>query len=141
MWSGNAKNIPNGWVLCDGKNNSPDLRNRFIIGATATYPVNKIGGSTTHKHHIDVHGHQLTINELPSHRHQISDKIWMDDNRNNTHFTGNDWVGHKKMKKISLGARLTTAVGGNNAHQHTASSRYKEHLPPYYALCFIMKIV
>merc|ERR1719362_2207293 len=32
MWSGSIQNIPNGWKLCDGSNNTPDLRDRFILG-------------------------------------------------------------------------------------------------------------
>lgn len=33
MWSGTLDDIPDGWVLCDGKNNTRDLRKRFIVGA------------------------------------------------------------------------------------------------------------
>lgn len=33
MWSGAASAIPSGWVLCNGQNNTPDLRSRFIVGA------------------------------------------------------------------------------------------------------------
>lgn len=35
MWSGTIATIPSGWVLCDGSNSTPDLRNRFIVGAVA----------------------------------------------------------------------------------------------------------
>lgn len=35
MWSGLIANIPSGYVLCDGTNNTPDLRNRFIVGAVS----------------------------------------------------------------------------------------------------------
>lgn len=33
MWSGTIATIPSGWRLCDGTNNTPDLRDRFVIGA------------------------------------------------------------------------------------------------------------
>ena len=33
MWSGSIADIPNGWVLCNGTNGTPDLRDRFIFGA------------------------------------------------------------------------------------------------------------
>ena len=33
MWSGTIASIPSGWVLCNGSNSTPDLRNKFIIGA------------------------------------------------------------------------------------------------------------
>lgn len=34
MWSGTISNIPSGWVLCDGTNGTPDLRDRFVVGAS-----------------------------------------------------------------------------------------------------------
>ena len=33
MWSGTYRSIPNGWTACDGRNGTPDLRNRFVLGA------------------------------------------------------------------------------------------------------------
>lgn len=33
MWGGSVGSIPTGWRLCDGTNNTPDLRDRFVIGA------------------------------------------------------------------------------------------------------------
>ena len=32
MWSGSSDLIPDGWLLCDGTNGTPDLRNRFVVG-------------------------------------------------------------------------------------------------------------
>lgn len=50
LWSGALVDIPDGWVLCDGNNGTPDLRNRFIIGAGDTYAPGDSGGSTDHAH-------------------------------------------------------------------------------------------
>ena len=47
LWSGATNAIPTGWVICDGQNNTPDLRDRFVIGAGSTYAVDATGGSTT----------------------------------------------------------------------------------------------
>ena len=47
IWSGAANAIPTGFVICDGNNSTPDLRNRFVVGAGDTYSVNGTGGSTT----------------------------------------------------------------------------------------------
>ena len=33
LWSGSSATIPSGWLLCDGSNSTPDLRNRFVVGA------------------------------------------------------------------------------------------------------------
>jgi len=45
IWSGAANAIPSGWYLCNGSNSTPDLRNRFVIGAGSTYSVAATGGS------------------------------------------------------------------------------------------------
>jgi microcystin-dependent protein len=63
MWSGSIATIPTGWVLCNGSNSTPDLRNRFIVGAGSTYSVDATGGSATST---------LTSNELPAHTHSLS---------------------------------------------------------------------
>ena len=44
LWSGTIATIPNGWVLCDGTNGTPDLRNRFVVGAGGEYSVGSTGG-------------------------------------------------------------------------------------------------
>ena len=38
MWSGTVADIPAGWVLCDGTSGTPDLRERFIVGAGGDNP-------------------------------------------------------------------------------------------------------
>ena len=45
MWSGSIASIPSGWYLCNGSNGTPDLRNRFVVGAGSTYAVDATGGS------------------------------------------------------------------------------------------------
>ena len=63
MWSGAIADIPPGWVLCDGNNGTPDLRNRFVIAAGDTYAVDETGGSDTHAHDFTADGHR---HELPA---------------------------------------------------------------------------
>jgi len=62
IWSGSLGSVPAGWVLCDGTNSTPDLRNRFIVGAGSTYAVGATGGSAdaivvSHTHTIIDPGH------------------------------------------------------------------------------------
>lgn len=60
IWSGSIVSIPANWHLCDGTGGTPDLRNRFVIGAGGTYAVGAAGGSTTkdlsHTHTQNVTG-------------------------------------------------------------------------------------
>lgn len=62
MWSGATNAIPAGYVLCDGTNSTPDLRNRFVIGAGNSYAVGATGGgtSTTELGKVDA-GPQTTV--------------------------------------------------------------------------------
>ena len=45
LWSGSVGSIPSGFVLCNGSNGTPDLRNRFVVGAGDSYSVGNSGGS------------------------------------------------------------------------------------------------
>jgi microcystin-dependent protein len=60
MWSGSIASIPGGWLLCNGTSGTPDLRDRFIVGAGSTYAVNATGGFATYS---------LSTAQLPSHTH------------------------------------------------------------------------
>lgn len=57
MWSGAIGEIPAGWQLCDGTNGTPDLRDRFLIGAGTTYNPDDSGGAETHTHDFTSDGH------------------------------------------------------------------------------------
>ena len=47
MWSGTLVSIPSNWQLCDGSNSTPDLRDRFIVGAGNNYAVDASAGSNS----------------------------------------------------------------------------------------------
>ena len=49
MWSGSVGGVPKGWALCDGRNGTPDLRDRFVIG-TGADTDRRTGGSRSHSH-------------------------------------------------------------------------------------------
>ena len=61
IWSGAILDIPDGWVLCDGNNGTPDLRNRFIIGAGDSYAPAETGGALTHTHSINFDSHEHSL--------------------------------------------------------------------------------
>ena len=122
IWSGSVASIPDGWVLCDGLTHNgrktPDLRGRFVPGAGGDYSVGKTGGEATHK---------LTVNEMPSHNHTYDfkgadlDLAWKDSNK------FYDASGHYSHGNTGY----TASTGGDKAH---------ENRPPYYALCYIMRV-
>jgi len=47
MWSGSIGSIPAGYVLCNGSNGTPDLRDKFVVGSGNTYAVGNTGGFTS----------------------------------------------------------------------------------------------
>lgn len=108
MWSGVT--VPTGWHLCDGTNGTPDLRDRFVVGSGNEYEIGNTGGEKTHK---------LTIAEMPSHSHTISNFP--------TDISGQERGQNSYGEYVT---KETSSVGGNQAH---------ENRPPYYALAFIMK--
>ncbi|MCK5607237.1 hypothetical protein KAR91_35465 [Candidatus Pacearchaeota archaeon] len=57
VWSGAIVDIPAGFVLCNGANGTPDLRNRFVVGAGDTYSVDDTGGTVNHTHTGTTDGH------------------------------------------------------------------------------------
>ena len=70
MWSGSVASVPSGWFLCDGANSTPDLRDRFIVGAGSTYAVNATGGSADAI--VVSHTHTATsVVTDPGHAHTI----------------------------------------------------------------------
>ena len=137
MWSGSASTIPTGWLLCDGTNGTPDLRDRFILGAGSTYNVGDTGGSTDVTVSGTVGATTLSTNQMPSHTHGASLGglyISSDESPSSASIAG---AGSNR----SIPADPTVySVGGSSSHTHTASlSGTGSNMPPYYALCFIMK--
>lgn len=61
LWSGAVVDIPSGWLLCDGTNGTPDLRDRFVIGAGTSYDPDDTGGATIHTHSFTTDGHSHTL--------------------------------------------------------------------------------
>lgn len=61
LWSGAIVDIPNGWHLCDGTEDTPDLRDKFVVGAGDTYALGDTGGSVNHNHTFtsDSHYHDI----------------------------------------------------------------------------------
>ena len=57
MWLGTLANIPADWQVCDGTNDTPDLRDKFIKTINTTGELEDTGGSNTHTHTQVSHTH------------------------------------------------------------------------------------
>jgi microcystin-dependent protein len=75
MWSGSTGSVPSGWFLCNGSNGTPDLRNRFVVGAGGSYGVGDTGGAdsvTLSTSQIPAHSHSGSTSSAGSHTHSGS---------------------------------------------------------------------
>jgi microcystin-dependent protein len=157
MWYGTIGNIPDGWALCNGSNGTPDLRNRFVVGAGDTYALDATGGAVTdttssdgsHDHDVTVGSHALTVEELPEHSHRIlyqansnysasgsSQFRTMQVTNNVQYQTNNETTGTPVIEATGEGAAHSHEAGATSndgAHTHTVDT-----LPPYKALYYIM---
>jgi hypothetical protein len=131
LWSGSSASIPSGWLLCDGSSSTPDLRNRFVVGATSTYAVGATGGSADAI--VVSHTHTATVTDS-GHLHST------------TRFLGalagsqTAYVGDSAgTGSASNGVTNTATTGITVSNSTTGSSGTNANLPPYYALCYIMK--
>jgi hypothetical protein len=127
MWSGTeeaAALIPNNWKLCDGTNGTPDLRNRFIVGAGDQYDIGDTGGSQSLT---------LTAENLPEHSHEFrvrqADYVEIFGSSTITVWdTLPNWGDTAYTQK-----RLTSPSG-------TAQPAAINTTPLYYAVAFIMRM-
>lgn len=135
MWSGAT--VPSGWLLCDGTGKLsngqavPDLRGKFIVGAGSGAFIGDTGGAHSHSHTVSVSGHALTIDQIPAHTHTHGAA--------QTFTYSGDYSGGTINTTTRSSTMRTDPAGGGEAHSHNSSISPGNHLPPYYALAFIIK--
>ena len=159
MWSGAVNDIPVGWALCDGQNDTPDLRGRFLVGQgkdhyrgkndpnrdAFNFPKGQTGGRSKVT---------LKVPQLPIHQHSGTTGIETPFETKIVHSsysfktgTASDAIGtsHKFYNHSKKSATITY-VKPNKNHWHSFQTDYTgeghphENLPPYFALCFIIKL-
>jgi len=149
LWSGNTGNIPTGFVLCDGQNNTPDLRNRFVVGAGDVYNPGNTGGSTdatlvSHSHTINNHTHSFSATTgSDTHSHSYIDQyVVINNGYRPWPASNNDCAARNVNTGGDTHSHSVSGTTGNPSDRGTntqGSSATNANLPPYYALCYIMK--
>jgi hypothetical protein len=126
LWSGSVATIPSGWYLCNGSNSTPDLRDRFVIGAGSTYAVAATGGTADAV--VVSHTHTATSTDS-GHTHTVPSGA-----SGASTPTGPAPAASISGQTTATGtAIITTTVAS------TGVSGTGQNLPPYYALAYIMK--
>lgn len=124
LWSGSIASIPSGWFLCNGSNGTPDLRDRFIVGAGSTYAVAATGGSADAI--VVSHTHSVTD---PGHSHTLGA-----DYGQAASGAGRNGIAGPETANYTTNTNTTGITIAS-----TGSSGTNANLPPYYALAYIMK--
>lgn len=166
LWSGSAGLIPSGWHLCDGTNGTPNLKDRFVIGAGGSYNPGNTGGSATknlsHTHtqgstgsessHTHTQGN--TGNES-SHTHLVEGltAVGGTGSSGTGNFYSNNEGSTQHIHALSITSdagsshsHTNPTTGSGSSHSHTnpttnsGGSSTQDIMPPYYALCYIMKV-
>jgi len=131
MWSGSVPSIPSGWLLCNGSSGTPDLRDRFIVGAGNTYAVGATGGSVNATLVSHTHTATSSVSD-PGHFHLYGGGTRVQ--------AGNDNSGPYVVGTSFYATQtVTTGITVGTSISTEGSSATNANLPPYYALCFIMK--
>jgi hypothetical protein len=134
MWSGLIVNIPTGWFLCNGSNGTPDLRNRFIVGAGSTYSEGNTGGSANATLPSHTHTAISTVTD-PGHNHDF----FNDAGSAQFSTTVQPYVLLERATVDQPTTTETTGITVATTIASTGSSPTNANLPPYYALAYIMK--
>ena len=168
MWSGSVATIPAGWALCNGASGTPDLRDRFVIGAGGSRAPGATGGAASattsvegsHSHGAATGGTALTTAQIPSHTHAGTTSTG--GSHDHTFQTGTGGAGgvagtvptgfngsFSTVTVTSAGAHshtfTTDSAGSGQTHNHSiildgAHTHTVATLPPFFALAFIMKL-
>jgi hypothetical protein len=113
LWSGAILDIPAGWALCDGNNGTPNLRDKFVVGAGDLYAVDAAGGVVDHAHSFATDGHAHSIQ------------------------TTHACPGAGGITAWSSLADSNMVQDNNDS----GTTDQEDNLPPYLALAYIMRLV
>ncbi|WP_321392849.1 phage tail protein [Emcibacter sp.] len=119
---GNPANLPSNWQICDGTNGTPNTLNKVTVGAGGAYSLGQsvgadsknTGSGGTHNHtgsiSVTIGGTTLTVNQMPSHRHQLDGRT-----------DGSGGILNIDNSSGTLRYDYTGYEGGSQSHNHSAS--------------------
>lgn len=144
LWSGAIGSIPSGYLLCNGSNGTPDLRDRFVVGAGNTYSVAQTGGSADAI--VVSHTHTATSTSVvtdPGHDHISGDPTDYFGPYGSASlggsFTMKAGTGTSSSSSLTNTETTGITVATTTTNASAGTSGTNANLPPYYALCYIMK--
>ncbi len=154
MWSGSLNSIPDGWSLCDGTNGTPDLRDRFIVGAGGSYNVGNTGGIasvTLTLNQIPAHTHSASSSAAGAHNHTASSSTSQgtEFSQSSSHgggvYYGMGTIQYNNNQRLGTHSHdITVNEAGSHTHPisigNAGEGQAHENRPPYYGLAFIMKL-
>ena len=148
MWSGTIATIPTGWLLCNGSNSTPDLRDKFIIGATAdsggaaktniTGTPSQTGGSKDASLPSHTHTATSTVTD-PQHNHtpQTLGSAQAGSDNGGAPVDASTGYGTGRVSAVTSSSSTGITVATSNSTEGVSATN--ANLVPYYALAFIMK--
>ena len=147
IWSGSTGSIPSGWAICNGSNGTPNLQNKFVIGAGSSYSVGATGGSANAI--VVSHSHTANTGYDGSHGHGVNDPGHLHSYTHWSNVASKGGDATNRQAPITSSAQNTAgnytgiSINSGGNHRHTISSEGSSgtnaNLPPYYALAYIMR--
>jgi microcystin-dependent protein len=157
LWSGAENAVPAGWALCNGQSlngrTTPNLRGRFVIGASDARGVGTTGGAESVT---------LSINQIPAHNHRVKGDTWQAGSHShqlpwNAPDDGNGCCQNQDSQNTGLWGDSGTTRWGRNSNDAGNHSHYFDVtsdstggvngvaqavgiMPPFYALAYIMRV-
>merc|ERR1711879_1129916 len=119
MWSGSSDDIPKGWCLCNGDNNSPDLRDRFVLSSGEKFKTGQTGGEETHT---------LSISEIPQHSHTFTQRNFV--------YGDYGYINRDSSSTKIYPFDITSGRWNTGSTSSIGSSASHNNMPPYYVLSY-----
>lgn len=163
MWTGSPTNIPDGYALCNGNNGTPDLRDRFVVGAGGGYGAGSTGGQnevtlSETQTPLRTHNHSVSLTTSTNGNHDHNSGVTVNQSATNELSayagfglkSGTGSAREATGTQASSGLRNYTRTGSAGAHSHSVNGNTStenntnvsphENRPPYLALAYIMKL-